>query len=149
MNLENIQKFINIAKAEGVAELKYEEKDVKISVNFTSGSSQFIQHVPSAPAVSVQAPSAINPEQKPAQSDASLHTVTSPFVGTFYSQPAPGKPAFVKVGDKISKGQTICILEAMKIMNEIESDVSGEVIEICCDNESLVEYGQAIIKVRV
>ena len=70
-------------------------------------------------------------------------------MGTFYASPAPDKGAYVKVGDKVSKGQTLCILEAMKIMNEIESDANGEIVEICVENESLVEYGQTLFKVRV
>jgi acetyl-CoA carboxylase biotin carboxyl carrier protein len=86
---------------------------------------------------------------KSVENDPGVHDITSPFVGTFYSQPAPGKPAYVKVGDKVSKGQTLCILEAMKIMNEIEADISGEVVELCVDNENLVEFGQPLFKIRV
>ncbi len=147
MNLEKVKQFIELAKNEGVAELKYEEKDVKISVNFNTTSSA---HVISAPAMTTTpAPTTANAPKPAAAQDAGLHDVKSPFVGTFYSQPAPGKPAYVKVGDRVTKGQTLCILEAMKIMNEIESDVSGEVVEICVDNESLVEFGQPLFKVRV
>jgi acetyl-CoA carboxylase biotin carboxyl carrier protein len=143
MNIENIKKFIDLAKTEGVAELKYEEKDLKISVNFNvSANPTTVQYATpvSHPAAGSGSESKVND---------GLHAVTSPFVGTYYGQPSPGKPAFLKVGDKISKGQTLCILEAMKIMNEIESDVSGEVVEICVDNESLVEFGQALFKIRV
>ncbi len=146
MNLDNIKQFIELAKTEGVAELKYEEKDLKIAVQFaTAGSVTPVTHIqtPSAP---ITVNSTVDTV---ANSDDGLHAITSPFVGTFYSSSAPGKPNYVKVGDKISKGQTLCILEAMKIMNEIESDVSGEVVEICVENESLVEYGQTILKVRV
>ena len=143
MNLNNIKEFIQLAKDEGVSELKYEEKDLKISVNFNiSQSGAPIQLGPKIMTVSQDSAPA-------ASTDASLYEITSPFVGTFYSQPAPGKPSYVKVGDRISKGQTLCILEAMKIMNEIEADVSGEVIEVCIDNENLVEYGQPLFKIRV
>lgn len=147
MNLENVKEFINLAKSEGVASLKYEEKDLKISVNFTTGvATQAVQYT--AP---VAQPSSGVQSTNPAQttSDEGLHQVKSPFVGTYYSQPSPDKPAYAKVGDKITKGQTLCILEAMKIMNEIESDVTGEIVEICVDNESLVEFGQPLFKVRV
>ena len=142
MNLENIKEFIELAKSEGVAELKYEEKDLKISVNFNSTSAT-IQHTAMPAGISAQ------PAQAPVASGEKFHEITSPFVGTYYGSPSPDKPAFVNVGDRVSVGQTLCILEAMKIMNEIESDVNGEVIEICVDNESLCEFGQAILKIRV
>ena len=146
MKLDNVKKFIELAKSEGVAELKYEEKDLKISVNFNHGSVQ--QPVVSMP-MTTSAPSVTAAEKAPANDEnENLHAVTSPFVGTFYASPAPDKPSFVKVGDRVSQGQTLCILEAMKVMNEIESDASGEIVEICVDNESLVEYGQALFKIR-
>jgi acetyl-CoA carboxylase biotin carboxyl carrier protein len=143
MKLENVKKFIDLAKSEGVAELKYEEKDLKISVNFMTATA-----APAVQYTQASVPTAQASGNTEAVDDGS-HKITSPFVGTYYGQPAPGKPNYIKVGDKISKGQTLCILEAMKIMNEIESDVSGEVIEICIDNESLVEFGQTLFKVRV
>lgn len=145
MNLDNIKQFIELAKNEGVAELKYEEKDLKIAVQFaTAGSVAPVTHI-QTPSLPVSAPKV----DGKASVDDGLHAITSPFVGTFYASSAPGKPNYVKVGDKVSKGQTLCILEAMKIMNEIESDVAGEIVEICVENESLVEYGQTIFKVRV
>ena len=143
MDLENIKSFIKLAKSEGVSELKYEQKDLKISVKFSVAETPTAQaYVPSvAPQVQVGGSS----EQT---SDPSLHEVKSPFVGTFYSKPSPDKQSYVSVGSKISKGQTLCILEAMKIMNEIESDISGEIVEICVDDESLVEFGQVLYRVR-
>lgn len=74
--------------------------------------------------------------------------VVSPMVGTFYGAPSPEKPSFVKVGDKVKKGQTVCIIEAMKLMNEIECDYDGEVIEILVENEAMVEYGQPLFVIR-
>lgn len=74
--------------------------------------------------------------------------IKSPMVGTFYSKPAPNAEAFVKVGDRVKKGQIVCIVEAMKLMNEIESEFDGEVIEICCNDEDMVEYGKVLIKVK-
>ena len=74
--------------------------------------------------------------------------MTAPFVGTFYGSSSPGEPSFVSVGSKVSKGETVCILEAMKIMNEIEADESGEVIEICAENEEFVEYGQVLYRIK-
>ena len=145
MNLENVKKFIELAKSEGVSELKYEEKDLKIAVNFNAAPTQnFVAHQPSVQMTANSSSDMTNTNSV----DEGLHIITSPFVGTFYASSAPGKPVYVKVGDKISNGKTLCILEAMKIMNEIESDVSGEVVEICVENESLVEFGQCLFKIR-
>lgn len=146
MKLDNIQKFIELAKNEGVSELKYEDKEFKISVNFSHGKAvQPVAHY--IPEVNSGAPKDLAAGHSTASNE-NFHVITSPFVGTYYSSPAPGEPTFVNVGDKINAGKTLCILEAMKIMNEIESDVSGEVVEICVENESLVEYGQALFKIR-
>lgn len=91
----------------------------------------------------VQLPASANPpiEQK-------FVEVTSPMVGTFYRSPAPGEPSFVEVGDHISRGQTVCIIEAMKLMNEIEAEVSGQVIEILVQNGEPVEFGQPLLRVN-
>jgi acetyl-CoA carboxylase biotin carboxyl carrier protein len=135
-----LKEFINIAKSEGVTELSYEGKDQKFG-------SQQVVATPSP--VGAANPLPTTPTKAlDTTTNSDCHEITSPFVGTFYGAPAPGKPNFVKVGDKVSKGQTLCILEAMKIMNEIESDVDGEIVEICASNESLVEFGQTLFKVR-
>ncbi|MBP3339283.1 MAG: acetyl-CoA carboxylase biotin carboxyl carrier protein [Lachnospiraceae bacterium] len=75
-------------------------------------------------------------------------TINSPMVGTFYASSAPDKPAYVKVGDKVKKGQVVCIVEAMKLMNEIESEVDGEIVEILVNNEDMVEYGQPMFVIK-
>lgn len=77
-----------------------------------------------------------------------LKKIVSPMVGTFYAKPAPDKPPYVQVGDKVKKGQIVCIIEAMKLMNEIESDVEGEIVECLVENEQMVEYGQPLFLVR-
>ena len=147
MDLKNIKKFIELAKEEKVSELKYESKEIKISVNFNSAPASIQampqQMIPAQPTTNIQ--SSNNAEK----ANDGLHVITSPFVGTFYSSSSPEKPSYASVGTKVSKGSTLCILEAMKIMNEIESDVSGEIVEVCIENESLVEFGQALFKVRV
>ena len=74
--------------------------------------------------------------------------VKSPMVGTFYSKPSPKAEAFVKVGDKVKKGDVLCIVEAMKLMNEVESEFDGEVVEVCCKDDEMVEYGQTLIKIK-
>jgi acetyl-CoA carboxylase biotin carboxyl carrier protein len=80
--------------------------------------------------------------------EANNKKLVSPMVGTFYSQPSPDKPTFVKVGDKVKKGQTICIIEAMKLMNEIESEHDGEIIKVLVGNEEMVEYGQPLFLIK-
>lgn len=77
------------------------------------------------------------------------YLVKSPIVGTIYLTPSPDLPPFIKVGDKVNKGDTLCIIEAMKLMNEIESEVSGEIVEILTSNEAMVEYGEVIIKIKI
>jgi acetyl-CoA carboxylase biotin carboxyl carrier protein len=142
MDFKIVREFIHLAKEEGVSELKVEDKNFKISVSFAS--SQPIQHV----APQVVAAVSTKVESSSQQNINNYHEIKSPFVGTFYTSASPDKPPFVKVGDKVHKGQTLCILEAMKIMNEIESDMNGEIVEICIDNESLVEYGQVLFKIK-
>jgi acetyl-CoA carboxylase biotin carboxyl carrier protein len=80
--------------------------------------------------------------------DEDIFLVESPMVGTYYGAPSPDAAPFVKVGDRVEKGQTLCIIEAMKIMNEIESEISGEIVEILANDEDIVEYGQALMKIR-
>jgi acetyl-CoA carboxylase biotin carboxyl carrier protein len=151
LSIESLKEIVKVAKEQGVAELQVEAKDFKVSVNFATAPAQ-IHHVQpmvhAAPVASVQAPIQQNAPAKATASDAGLHVIKSPFVGTFYSSPSPGKPIYVKVGDKVKVGQPLCVLEAMKIMNEIDSDMNGEIVEICVDNESLVEYGQPLFKIK-
>ncbi|HKL38253.1 MAG TPA: acetyl-CoA carboxylase biotin carboxyl carrier protein [Bacteroidales bacterium] len=88
------------------------------------------------------------PEASVEQEKEQLHSVISPIIGTFYSSPAPGKSAFVKPGDHVKKGDVLCIVEAMKVMNKIESDVSGEVVRIVAEDGQSVEYGTELVKIR-
>ena len=100
---------------------------------------------PTAALSAVPAAAAASPE---AAEDADLHIVKSPIVGTFYESPSPGSPAFVKPGDQVETGQVLCIVEAMKLMNEIESDVAGEVVKRLVQNGQPIEYGQPLFQVR-
>jgi acetyl-CoA carboxylase biotin carboxyl carrier protein len=141
MSFKKLQEFIDIAKEAGASELEYQDGDKKFSIAFP-GSNQVVTpqaHVAVAPQVTAVTEVAKNDNFK---------EITSPFVGTFYGSPSPDEAAYVKVGDKVSKGQVLCIVEAMKIMNEIESEVSGEIVEICVENENYVEYGQALFKIK-
>lgn len=142
MDLKEIKQIIDLAKQEGLSEFEFEKKDLKLAFSFVS-KQQHTSYAPAAPFVT-ETPAA----SKMTNVDQGLHVIKSPFVGTFYAASAPGKADFVKVGDRVSPGQTLCILEAMKIMNEIDSDCSGEIVEICAENESLVEFDQPLFKVR-
>lgn len=154
MNIDTLKQIVQVAKDQGVAELKVDAKDFKVEVRFSTGVVAPVQHY-AAPVVTHSAPQAAAPVAAQASAkaaavvDANVHVIKSPFVGTFYASPGPGKPVYAKVGDKVKVGQALCVLEAMKIMNEIDADVNGEIIEICVDNESLVEFGQAIFKIKL
>jgi acetyl-CoA carboxylase biotin carboxyl carrier protein len=152
LSIESLKEIVKVAKDQGVAELQVEAKDFKVSVNFATAPAQ-VHHVQpmyqqAAPVAQVAQAAPVTTPVKAAASDAGLHIVKSPFVGTFYASPSPGKPVYSKVGDKVKTGQPLCVLEAMKIMNEIDSDINGEIVEICVDNESLVEYGQPLFKIK-
>jgi acetyl-CoA carboxylase biotin carboxyl carrier protein len=101
-----------------------------------------------AAAALAQAPMAPPPAKAEPDEEASLHIVKSPIVGTFYESPSPGTPAFVKVGDTVESGQILCIIEAMKLMNEIESDASGEIVKRFVESGQPVEYGQSLFALR-
>ena len=105
---------------------------------------------PPAPALEIKTQSESSSAAPPAAAGtrADLVDVTAPMVGTFYRAPAPGEAAFVEIGNRISAGQTICILEAMKLMNELEAELSGEVVEILVDNGTPVEFGQVLMRVK-
>lgn len=140
MSIKDLKEFIKLAKDEGVSSLKYESKDSKYEVAFGLTNS--------APISYAQPQTTSATSVSSSETSSKFHEVKSPFVGTFYASPNPESAVFAKVGDKVSKGQVLCILEAMKIMNEIESDISGEIVEICVENESLVEFGQTIFKIK-
>ena len=101
---------------------------------------------PSPESLAVEFPAGTPPPAAGSRSD--LLEVTAPMVGTFYRAPAPGEPSFVEIGTRIAVGQTICILEAMKLMNELESELAGEVVEILVDNGTPVEFGQVLMRVK-
>jgi acetyl-CoA carboxylase biotin carboxyl carrier protein len=148
VDMKGLKEFVKLAKDSGASELVYETKTLKLKVNFGGTAPVMTHAAPAAvPPASVTAKASDAVKVAPAV-DASVHVVKSPFVGTYYGSPAPGKPNYVKIGDKVKLGQPLCILEAMKIMNEIDSDMAGEIVEICVENESLVEYGQALFKIK-
>ncbi|NTV02659.1 MAG: acetyl-CoA carboxylase biotin carboxyl carrier protein [Chlorobiaceae bacterium] len=153
MNLKEIQHLVEIISASGLDEVIIKEGESEITLRRSSSKVQLVsQPVAAAPAApaAVQAPAApAQPAAAPASAPASdLLEVRSPIVGTFYSAPSPDSPAFVSPGDKIKSGDVLCIIEAMKLMNEIEAEVSGTVVDVLVENGQPVEYNQVLFRVK-
>lgn len=156
MDLKEIQNLIKFVSNSGVAEVKLETGDVKITIRTTlEGNSPEITYVqqapvqhhvatPVAPAPVAAAPVAAAPA---ADDNAKYITIKSPMIGTFYRKPAPDKAPFVEVGSTIGKGDVLCVVEAMKLFNEIESEVSGKIVKILVDDMSPVEFDQPLFLV--
>ncbi len=151
-NINEINDLINAVNHSNVNELKLEKGDFKITIRQGGevvSTKQMVVHAPAAPA---PAPVAVATEvAAPVQEAASenLHTIKSPMIGTFYRSSGPGKPVFVNVGDDIKVGDVLCIVEAMKLFNEIESEVNGKVVKMLVDDTSPVEYDQPLFLVQL
>jgi acetyl-CoA carboxylase biotin carboxyl carrier protein len=158
--LEELRELVEFLKANGIAEFDMEQDDLKVRIKFAGepaasaggfDMAQLSRLMASAPAA---APAAVASTGKSAAAELAaeleekLHEVKSPIVGTFYESPSPGAPSFVKIGDQVEVGQVLCIVEAMKLMNEIESDVAGEVVKRIASSGQPVEYGQALFAIR-
>lgn len=160
MNLSEIQDLIKFVAKSGVTEVEIEEKDFKITIKTEDRKARreeqtiyvqqpMMQQLPQvqqpqvAPAALPAPPAAVTP---PAPVDNYI-TVKSPMIGTFYRSPSPDKPVFFEVGDSIKAGDTVCIIEAMKLFNEIESEVSGRIVKVLVDDASPVEYDQPLFLV--
>jgi acetyl-CoA carboxylase biotin carboxyl carrier protein len=157
MDLKEIQNLIKFVSNSGVAEVKLEMDDIKITIRTTlEGNAPDITYVqqapmqqalPQAPVQQQLAPST-PAAAAPATDDNSKYiTIKSPIIGTFYRKPSPDKPMFVEVGTSISKGDVLCVIEAMKLFNEIESEVSGKIVKILVDDSSPVEFDQPLFLV--
>jgi len=157
MNLAQIQELIKFVAKSGVSEVEIEQKDFKITIKTPAGRKEVQVIAAPAPAYApptpvaaapVAAPAAPAPAgPAPAKEESRYVTVKAPMIGTFYRAPGPGKPVFVNVGDTIEKGKPICIIEAMKLFNEIERDVSGKVVKVLVDDAKPVEYDQPLFLV--
>lgn len=149
MDLRKLKKLIDLVEESGISELELTEdgEKVRISRNFSSMPAQpFVNFAPAQLApnqAQVAAPAASSAAEKPAEAEEG-HVVKSPMVGTFYAAPSPDAGSFVKVGDSVAVGDTLCIIEAMKLLNEIESDKAGVVKKILVGNAEAVEYGQPL-----
>ncbi|TYB74133.1 acetyl-CoA carboxylase biotin carboxyl carrier protein [Bizionia gelidisalsuginis] len=156
MDLKDIQNLIKFVAKSGASEVKLELDDVKITIKTGSDSeTTIVQQVPmSAQMPHMQMPNAPQQQAAPAEAapvtpseDSKYITIKSPIIGTFYRKPSPDKPLFVEVGQNIAEGDVLCIIEAMKLFNEIESEVSGKVVKILVDDSSPVEFDQPLFLV--
>ena len=144
MDLEKIEGLVKIIEESSLNEFTYKDKDVKITMSKLDHPPVVAAGVP----VAAPASAAVNTSVEAAEEEDDALFITSPIVGTFYSAAAPDVPAFVKVGDQVKAGQTVCILEAMKLMNEIQSDYDCEIEAVLVSNEQKVEYGQPLFRVK-
>ncbi|HHW20702.1 MAG TPA: acetyl-CoA carboxylase biotin carboxyl carrier protein [Thermodesulfovibrio thiophilus] len=146
MELEEIKELISFLKDTDVTELNIEKEGFRIRIKrgYIYGPLEIAKTI--KPSEEIMKPSYSMELQK---EEETLHTVTSPLVGTFYRSPSPDAPPFVEIGTRVEKGQVLCIIEAMKIMNEIESDVSGVVKKILVENGQPVEYGEPLFLIEV
>ena len=149
MDIRKVKKLIELLEESGIAEIEINEgeESVRISRYSTSAPAAPIQQYAPAPAAPAPAPAA-ETESASETPAVSGHTVNAPMVGTFYTASAPGSPDFVKVGDSVNEGDTVCIIEAMKILNQIEADKSGTVKAILVENAQPVEFGQPLIVIE-
>lgn len=160
MNIKDIESLIKFVQNSGVAEVSLEQKDLKITIRTTHGQMMMasaptthVQHFAPAPVaanqVSASTPVAPPAAEKPkgGADESKYITIKSPMIGTFYRTPSPDKPVFVNVGDEIKAGSVLCIIEAMKLFNEIESEVTGKIVKVLVDNSTPVEYDQPLFLV--
>lgn len=163
-NLDEIKELIKLVDESSIHELQLEHDDTKLTIRKPNKTeSLFVNSLPAGSAMLPQpqvqpaqiaqpAPSVPQPQEQQAAAsnvqDENMHTIASPMVGTFYEAPAPGADPFVKVGSKVNEKTVVCIVEAMKLMNEIEAEVKGEIVEVLVENGQLVEYGQPLFLVK-
>ncbi len=157
MNKKEIEELIKFVAKSGVSAVFIEQKDFKITIkNPVSGQqvvhvaapAPVIQQAPATPASAPAAPRAEAPKAEPTADSGNYHTIKSPMIGTFYRTPSPDKPNFVNVGDEIKEGQVICIIEAMKLFNEIESDIKGRIVKVLVEHNTPVEYDTPLFLVE-
>jgi acetyl-CoA carboxylase biotin carboxyl carrier protein len=155
MDIKEIQELIKFVAKSGVSEVSIDRKDFKITIKATGSAPVVVNAtVPAAPApqmIAAPAPAAApapTTAPAPAAEASNLITIKSPMIGTFYRSSSPDKPSFVNVGDEIGTGKVVCIIEAMKLFNEIESEVSGKIVKILVDNATPVEYDQPLFLVE-
>jgi acetyl-CoA carboxylase biotin carboxyl carrier protein len=146
-DIADLKQLIDFLKENKVAEFEVDRGDLKIRLKFNPAEGQ--GNLTDLARLVAAAPQAAAPASAPAaDSDAALHIVKSPIVGTYYGSPSPGASPFVAPGDRVEKGEIICIVEAMKLMNEIESDAAGEIVKCFVTNGQPIEFGQSLFSIR-
>lgn len=155
IDFEELSRLINLLEEKNLTEFELEVEGFKIKLSRNTANANLAAPaiIPTVIPPTTGATPATNgetsaPAPAPAE-EKNLHYITSPMVGTFYRAPSPTSPPFVDIGDTVKKGQTLCIIEAMKLMNEIESDVNGVVVDILVENGKPVEYGQKLFAIKV
>lgn len=159
MDIKEIQSLIKFVAKSGASEVKLEMEDIKITIRTGSTSSgqdtTIVQQIPmaqpmvqaAAPTPALETPAKEAPAAPAAEDDSKYITIKSPIIGTFYRKPSPDKPSFVEVGSTISQGDVLCVIEAMKLFNDIESEVSGKIVKVLVDDSSPVEFDQPLFLV--
>jgi acetyl-CoA carboxylase biotin carboxyl carrier protein len=146
MDIKQIQDLIKFVHKSGVNEVSIEENDFKITIKTNQAPTVVTASIPAAaPLAAAPAPVAAAPAVS--ESD-NYMTIKSPMIGTFYRSASPDKPSFVNVGDEIKAGQVLCVVEAMKLFNEIEAEISGRIVKVLVDNASPIEYDQPLFLVE-
>jgi len=152
MDIKQIQDLIKFVHKSGVNEVSIEENDFKITIKTNQAPTVVTASIPAAtPVAAAPAPVAATPvaAAAPAVSESDNYlTIKSPMIGTFYRSASPDKPSFVNVGDEIKAGQVLCVVEAMKLFNEIEAEISGRIVKVLVDNASPIEYDQPLFLVE-
>ena len=143
---EQLHRLLEVLGESDIQEFRLEGDDFRLEIRRNLPGQAVMAPVMPTPVAAAATPATPPPAATGTRSD--LLEITAPMVGTFYRAPAPGEPPFIEVGNRIDVGQTVCILEAMKLMNELEAEVSGEVVEILVDNGTPVEFGQVLMRVR-
>src|SRR4249920_3815458 len=149
MDLRKLKKLIGVVQESGIGEIEITEGEEKVRISRQGNAPVMMAPAMPSMAMPMQAGmQAAVPAPPPVPEEPKGHTLKSPMVGTFYRSPSPGAPSFVEVGQAVTKGQTLCIIEAMKLLNEIESDVAGKVKAILVENGQPVEYGQPLFLIE-
>lgn len=152
MDIRKVKKLIELLDESGIAEIEINEGEESVRISrYPTGAAAAVQYAPAPMPAPVAAPAVVAPDETAGDdmpAAISGHTVNAPMVGTYYSASAPGVADFVKVGDKINKGETVCIIEAMKILNQIEADKSGTITSILAENGQPVEFGQPLVVIE-
>ena len=146
-NMDELQALAALVNEHGFTDFEFENENIRVRLSKAVQVAAAPVQAAVAPAPIAATPVAAPPEE-PVDPDAGLHKITSPIVGTFYRSPGPDKDMYVSEGSKVSSETTVCIVEAMKLMNEIQAEVSGEIVKIYVENGQPVEYGQALFGVR-